>query len=138
MEHHGRREERNQEEELTLRGSLRPPGPVHFGITLVREPGLVRLVITGELDILTTPRLATELNGVVRRSVEEDVVVDLRGTQFIDSAGLQILLGTRRRLGRMSRKLTVVCDNGPVRRVIELTRLAEALGLTRSDETAAG
>jgi anti-sigma B factor antagonist len=131
MEDHGRR----HEDEATLRESLRPRGPVHFGITRITERGVVRLEIEGELDVLTTPRLATELNGVVRQS-SADVVVDLRRTEFIDSAGLQILLGTQRRLGGASRKLSVVCDEGAVRRVIELTRLSEALGLTRGDEEA--
>jgi anti-anti-sigma factor len=110
---------------------------VQFEITEVRQPGVVRLVISGELDILTTPRLATELDSLVRRS-DADVVVDLRSTGFMDSSGLQILLGTQRRLARASRRLTVVCDDGAVRRVIELTRLAETLGLTRSDGTTAG
>jgi anti-sigma B factor antagonist len=137
MEDRGRGEDGGREEELTLRGSLRPPGPVHFGITEVKQPGVVRLVISGELDILTTPRLATELDRYVRRS-DEDVIVDLRGTSFIDSSGLQILLGTQRRLARAARTLSVVCDEGPVRRVIELTRLTEALGLTRGDENLTG
>ena len=128
-----RNQEGRAQEDLTLRGSLRPPGPVQFAITRTTEPGVVRLEIEGELDVLTTPRLATELNSVVRLS-NDNVVVDLRRTEFIDSAGLQILLGTRRRLGRFSRRLTVVCDDGPVRRVIELTRLEEAFGLTRGTE----
>lgn len=121
------------QEAQTLREALRPPGPVHFAITRTTEPGIVRVEIEGELDVLTTPRLATELNSLVRQS-NDDIVVDLRRTEFIDSAGLQILLGTQRRLGRFSRSLTVVCDDGPVRRVIELTRLEEAFGLTRGRE----
>ncbi|HTX30056.1 MAG TPA: STAS domain-containing protein [Solirubrobacteraceae bacterium] len=151
MEERGSGEERDQEgherdpardeerpardpgEEQTLREALRPPGPVHFAIARRVESGVVRLEIEGELDVLTTPRLASELDDLVRRS-DDDVVVDLRGTGFIDSAGLQLLLGTQRRLGRASRTLTVICDDGPVRRVIELTRLDEALGLTRGDE----
>ncbi len=103
---------------------------MQFGITQVKAAGVVRLEISGELDILTTPRLATELDTWVRQS-DEDVIVDLRRTDFIDSAGLQILLGTQRRLGRVSRRLSVVCDDGPVRRVIEMTRLDGVLGLTQ-------
>jgi anti-anti-sigma regulatory factor len=49
--------------------------------------------------------------------------------QFIDSARLQILLGAQRRLARAPRALTVVCPGGPVRRVIELARLIEVLGV---------
>jgi anti-anti-sigma factor len=135
MEHHGRRQSGpRSEDEGTLRGALRPRGPVQFGIIQVQEAGVVRLEISGELDILTTPRLATELGAVVRRS-DDNVIVDLRRTDFIDSAGLQILLGTQRRLGRVSRRLSVVCDDGPVRRVIEMTRLGAALGLTRDGES---
>lgn len=138
MEHHGRSEQSPRPEDAgTLRGALRPRGPVRFGITPVKEAGIVRLEISGELDILTTPRLATALDALVRRS-DENVIVDLRGTGFIDSAGLQILLGTQRRLGRVSRRLSVVCDDGPVRRVIEMTRLEGALGLIRSGDEAAG
>jgi anti-anti-sigma factor len=135
MEQQARRDAESQDDDPPLRDSLRPRGPVQFDITQVREPGVVRLLISGEVDILTTPRLATELDGLVRRS-RDDVVVDLRSTGFIDSAGLQILLGTARRLARASRKLSVICDEGPVLRVIELTRLGEHLGLTRGDEPA--
>jgi anti-anti-sigma factor len=48
---------------------------------------------------------------------------------FIDSAGLQVLLAAHRRLSRAGRGLAVVCDDGRVRRVIELSRLIETLGV---------
>jgi anti-anti-sigma factor len=56
-------------------------------------------------------------------------VLDLVETQFIDSAGLAILLNLRRRLERRGRQLRVLCGDGPVRRVIEMARLEEALGV---------
>lgn len=121
-------EDRDRREE-TLRDALRPPGPVQFEITQTEEPGWVRLQIRGEIDVLTTPRLAAELNTLIHRS-EANVLLDLRQTTFIDSAGLQILLTSQRRLAGLSRKLTVECEDGPVRRVFEVTRLAEPLGLT--------
>lgn len=98
---------------------------------MTRQPGAVSLQIVGELDILTAPKLAAELDTLVRRS-KEDVVVDLRQTEFIDSAGLQTLLSAQRRLDKASRTLTVVCEEGPVRRVFEVARAEEALGLTRT------
>lgn len=116
-----------------LREVLRPPGPVRFEIAEHREPGAVSLQIVGELDILTVSRLGAELNGLIRRS-EENVIVDLRRAEFIDSSGLQLLLGTQRRLSNESRKLIVVCEDGPVKRVIELARLGEILGLRSGEE----
>ena len=136
MEHRGRSEPRAAGAG-SLRGALRPPGPVRFEVTVSHQPGHVSVEIRGELDVLTTPRLAGELNTLVRRS-DADLVVDLRQAEFIDSAGLQILLATQRRLTQASRKLTVLCDEGPVRRVIELTRLTDLLGLERGDEGTGG
>lgn len=116
----------------TLRRALRPRGPVRFELKVIDEGASVRLQIAGELDVLTTPKLAGELNTLVRRSTQ-DVIVDLRGADFIDSAGLQILLSAHRRLSSASRTLTVVCEDGPVRRLFEMTRVGEMLGLNRGN-----
>ena len=80
-------------------------------------------------DVLTAPKLGARLNAVILAGAN-DVELDLRRVRFMDSAGLQILLITRRRLLRNSRKLSVVCSDGPVSRLIELARLTETFHLT--------
>ena len=111
-----------------LREALRPPGPVRFAIQEHRIGGIITVAVTGELDLLTAPKLAARI-GRLLRVEPADVVLDLIETQFIDSAGLAILLNLRRRLERRGRALRVLCDDGPVRRVIEMARLEEALGV---------
>ena len=118
-----------------LRRALRPRGPVQFGVSTDTTPRGDLLRVTGELDILTAPTLSGELDAILRRSGDH-LTVDLRTAVFIDSAGLHILLNACRRLGRRGRTLTVVCDDGPVRRVIELARLTETLGVVSSPEYA--
>jgi anti-sigma B factor antagonist len=112
--------------EVPLRDVLRPAGPPQFGVSGEVEPDRIVVRVEGELDLLTAPKVAAELNGLIR-SNPTDVHLDLREVQFMDSAGLQLLLLTRRRLLGESRTLTVICGEGPVRRVIELARLAETL-----------
>jgi len=85
--------------------------------------------VEGELDVLTGPKLTARLNALIRASTT-DVVLDLRDVRFMDSAGLQILLLTRRRLLRESRALSVICADGPVSRLIDLARLTETLHVT--------
>jgi anti-sigma B factor antagonist len=109
-----------------LRRSLRPRGPVQFGLTQRQDAAVCVLEVAGELDVLTAPRLSAELDAIVRRT-RDDVVIDLRKAVFIDSAGLDILLNVHRRLDRAGRQLRVVCGDGPVKRVIELARLTETL-----------
>jgi anti-sigma B factor antagonist len=103
----------------TLADGLRPRGPIRF-----------KLSERGELDVLTAPRFAVRVEEIVRQC-DCDLTVDLRGVQFIDSAALHVLLNAQRRLTRSSRRLTVICDDGPVHRVFELSRLVETLGVQR-------
>lgn len=121
-------------EGLSLRRALRPRGPVHLAVTRRLMGGATVVEVGGELDVLTTGKLGPELDQIVRKE-RGDVIVDLRSTGFVDSAGLQLLLGARRRLSRQDRAMAVVCGPGPVRRVIERARLELALGVvTTFDE----
>lgn len=110
---------------------LRPRGPVRLALTRSAEPELTVLELEGELDLLTAGRLGTALDREVRHGAG-DVVVDLRRTNFVDSAGLHILLNAKRRLTRRSRGMGVVCAPGPVRRTFELAKLTDTLGVVSS------
>jgi anti-sigma B factor antagonist len=93
-----------------------------------RAAGIVTIAVQGELDLLTAPKLAAHI-GELLRVKPADLVLDLGETEFIDSAGLAILLNVQRRLERHGRQMRMICRDGPVRRVIELARLEETLGV---------
>jgi len=57
--------------------------------------------------------------------------------EFVDSAGLSVLLRARAMLGREDRQLAVVCPPGPVRRLFEVAGIADLLILFGSREDAA-
>ncbi len=111
--------------------SLRPRGPISFRLARRLDPEFTLLEIGGEVDLLTASRLGGEIDREVRCGAG-DVVVDLRGAEFVDSAGVHILLNAQRRLTRQGRTLAVICPGGPVRRVFELARLIETLGVVES------
>lgn len=111
---------------------LRPRGPVELTIDDQRDREQTRLILSGELDILTAVQFGGRVDEIVRRRLG-DLDVDLRRLRFIDSAGLHILLNAQRRLIRRGRRLTVRCRPGSVLRAIELARLSETLGVELSD-----
>jgi anti-anti-sigma factor len=78
--------------------------------------------------VVTAPKLAMRLDTILR-SGKGDVVVDLNDAEFLDSAGLHVLLNAQRRLTRRSRLLRVICAPGPIRHVIELARLGATLNV---------
>ncbi len=124
---------RRSPDDPTLRGSLRPRGPIQLALTTRYEPRATVIGVAGELDVLTVSRLTTRLDEAVRRR-QGDVVIDLSEAEFIDSMGLHALLKVQRRLISQARTLTVICPPGQVRNAIELARLAEPLGVVSTAE----
>src|SRR3712207_3727096 len=104
-----------------------PSPPPDFAI--VREetgPGVVRLILVGELDLATSFRLDCEL-----REVEDGrpatVVVDLRGLELMDSPGLARLVAAHRRAVAGGWRLAIVAGGRPVETVLKTTRLGDYL-----------
>ena len=91
-------------------------------ITEARRENAVVLTLRGDLDLRTAPNLRVQLADLVRRC-DTDVVLDLADVSFIDSTGLAAMLNVLRRLTRARRRLMLVSPDGPVRRILRLTRL---------------
>ena len=59
----------------------------------------------------------------------KNVVVDLSECEFLDSMGLGVLLGAKKRMARDGRELHVVVKSPDIRRIFEITMLDRVLDL---------
>jgi anti-sigma B factor antagonist len=97
-----------------------------FELTVERYDSVATVVVSGELDLATAPRLSA---AVAEHGDAKLLVVDMTATTFIDSTGVRALLhADRRTLGSGSR-LVVVTGDGAVRKVLELCGLDGRLTL---------
>lgn len=90
-------------------------------VTEVHTPVVVRC--RGGLDFAYADALRTLLSEITERTV----IVDLRRLAFIDSTGLSALLTARRAVHDAGGILSIRGANGLVRRVFEVTELADVL-----------
>jgi anti-sigma B factor antagonist len=86
------------------------------------------IAISGELDIAATPELSTVML-FAARSPGTVVVLDLSGVEFVDSTALGTLLKAGNEIEAAGKRLRVVCADGPVRRLLELTNLTSRFQL---------
>ena len=84
------------------------------------------VVACGEVDMSTVPILHDAL--VAAQKIAADVVIDLGGGTFIDSTGINALIGAYRRRPEDG-SLKVFGATSIVRRVLEITGVAELLVL---------
>lgn len=97
--------------------------------------GVDFLTVEGEIDVATAPRLIAALNDAVNQAVRS-VVIDLSSVGFMDSTGLALLINAHRRLTRQRKGFAVVCPQGPLWRVFELTDMLDTLRVRPDRESA--
>lgn len=84
------------------------------------------VVVRGEVDTYTSPRLRSQLLRDAQTS-QGDLVIDLTGTSFLDCSGLAAIAAARGVLRARNRDLRVRGARGVVARVIALTDVAPLL-----------
>ena len=86
------------------------------------------IVAMGEIDLASAPRVESALEGFSG----QEVVLDLRGVEFMDSAGLKVLLNQRLRLDESGGLLKLVIGEGVVMRLLELTSVSDAFSISNT------
>ena len=82
------------------------------------------LEIVGRLDTITAPALDKTINEDIGDT--KNLVLDVKGMEYISSAGLRVLLSAQKKMQKIgSMKVTGVCEE--VMEVFEMTGFADIL-----------
>jgi anti-sigma B factor antagonist len=80
-----------------------------FGVTRRRENGAVVLAVSGAVDEVTAPSLATDLD-VVLMGEPALLVIDLTAVLFMSSAAMNLLVETQRLTASTATKVRIAAD----------------------------
>jgi anti-sigma B factor antagonist len=104
----------------------------YLSVALHVHEDSVLVQVAGELDLGSAPELQDALDRA-RDAARELIVVDLRKLEFIDMAGLRVLLSEHNKARRRARRLVLVNVGRSIRRVLELARATEVLTIAHPD-----
>lgn len=103
----------------------------------VRDAGPHPVVtVGGDIDALTVAALETHVDLLLEADSVRRLVLDLSAVEFVDSSGLSLLVRVHKRLLASGGTLVVVVTSTSVRRVLEVTGLADVLDLQPSLDAA--
>lgn len=91
----------------------------------------VSIAIAGEIDLATADELTAAIEEVFSDS-NDNLVVDLTSTSFMDSTGLKTLVMADRRFAENERAVAIVVNGGPVSRLIDLSGVDASLRVVSS------
>ena len=89
------------------------------------------VTVAGEIDIMTGSDLRAPLHDLIGRGIIHHVI-DLRAVTFLDSTGLGILVGERKRLQDRGGTVRIVCGPGLVGKVVRLTAVDQLVEVHES------
>jgi anti-anti-sigma factor len=95
--------------------------------------GWVSIAVLGEIDLATVESLEGAINNVFDME-GKDLVVDLKGSSFMDSTGLKALVMAHRRFDAAGRGFALAVSGGPVSRLIDLSGLSSSIRTVESVE----
>jgi len=102
----------------------KPPQP--FRVDVHREGAAVRLVPVGELDLATAGELEARL-AELEAAKPDEVLLDLRELEFIDSCGVRLIVAADRAASRNGHRFAVISGPPAVQRVLDISGLGERL-----------
>jgi len=86
------------------------------------------IIVSGEIDLSTAPKLWEALALLIERGHRE-VVLDLGGVEFIDSQGIAVLARAHQRLAPEGGAVVVRAPREQARKVFEISGLASLIRL---------
>jgi anti-sigma B factor antagonist len=89
-------------------------------------PHLVRLGVSGELDMCTSPVLLDRIAAAMEHGPAV-VVLDLSGLDFADVSGTRAFQEAHRRLAAQGTRLVLAAPQSPIRRLLAMTRMDRAV-----------
>ncbi len=108
-----------------------------FGVTRHDVDGVVRIAVSGEVDVATAPVLREQLYEAVDGS-DGTVIVDLLAVTFLDSTALGVLIGARERGEALGRSLRLVLKEPRLVKIFEITGLTELFEIFPTVDEAVG
>jgi anti-sigma B factor antagonist len=87
--------------------------------------------VGGEIDVATAPRLREQLIKLVNDE-RFRIIVDLEDVDFIDSTGLGVLIGARKRVRTHDGDVKLICTEPRIVKVFEITGLDQVFQIHTS------
>jgi anti-anti-sigma factor len=103
----------------------------HFSCRARRDGDTIVASLSGELDMPATFRLEPELERLTQQSGVRALVLDMGEVEFIDSAGLGVLLASHERLRAAGIRFDLTSPSRAVDRILQVTGAGESLGVSR-------
>lgn len=100
-----------------------------FRVTTKTQDDWMVFQVEGDLDVYTAARLSTSLFEIIDKQEVIGVGVDLSRVNFMDSAGLSVIIGGHKRAQASRLGFKLIKPRPQIRRILQVTDLVSLLAI---------
>jgi len=105
---------------------------MNLTIDIEEKVSQVYMILTGEIDIYTAPKLKEKLNNLVSNK-NADVIVDLQGVSYMDSTGLGTFVSGLKHAEESGSQLKLIKANDRLLRLFQVTGLDDIIDVSSEE-----
>jgi anti-sigma B factor antagonist len=97
---------------------------VDLSLSTREVEGTTIVVVGGEIDVYTAPKLRDKITELVAEGVYS-IIIDMEGVEFLDSTGLGVLVGGLKKVRAHDGSLELICTQDRLLKIFRITGLAK-------------
>ncbi|MGO4258160.1 STAS domain-containing protein [Marmoricola sp. RAF53] len=104
-------------------------------LTTRETDGRTVVVVGGEIDVYTAPKLRDKITELVNAG-HHSLLVDLEQVEFLDSTGLGVLVGGLKKVRAQDGSMSLICSQDRLLKIFRITGLAKVFTIHDSEADA--
>jgi len=108
---------------------------VDLTLTTRETDGRTVVVVGGEIDVYTAPKLRDKITELVNAG-HHSLLVDLEQVEFLDSTGLGVLVGGLKKVRAQDGSMSLICSQDRLLKIFRITGLAKVFTIHDSEADA--
>lgn len=108
---------------------------VDLTLTTHQTDGRTVVVVGGEIDVYTAPKLRDKISELVGAG-NHSLLVDLEQVEFLDSTGLGVLVGGLKKVRAEDGSMALICSQDRLLKIFRITGLAKVFTIHESVDAA--
>jgi len=105
-------------------------------LEVAKEKNYTLITVHGEIDLYNAKELKERVSVAEVSASSPNLILDIKDVDYIDSTGLGILIGIKRRATERNGKLALVLHSDRINKLFEITGLNKIFTITKSVEEA--
>ncbi len=100
-----------------------------MSIEIIQANSCIEVLVSGEIDVYTAPRLKEVVYPHARQD-QVEMVINLSGVSFMDSTGLGVLVGLFKTVKLHNGNFKIIGLSNRLKRLFDITGLAEIIQIS--------